>query len=100
MFKSKTVCQSCGSPLRKDSDKGRERNGVITETYCRRCYQLGGFTDSEMTAEKMREIIRVKMTELRFPRFLADKLADNVYSLKRWASPAQEHVNTISQVIG
>jgi hypothetical protein len=98
MFKSKTVCQSCGSPLRKDSDKGRERNGVITETYCRRCYQLGGFTDLQMTVEKMHEIIRLKMTELRFPRFLADKLADNVYKLKRWANPLQEDVKSFSNI--
>jgi hypothetical protein len=83
----KTVCQSCGSPLRKDAEKGRERNGVISESYCRRCYQLGAFTDSQMTVERMHETVRVKMVEMQFPRFLALQLANQVYALKRWATP-------------
>lgn len=87
MWKTKTVCQSCGTPLRKDAEKGRERNGVISESYCRRCYQLGFFTDPQMTVEKMHETVRVKMIDLRFPRFLALELANQIYSLKRWAEP-------------
>jgi hypothetical protein len=80
----KDICQSCASPILKEFDKGRELNGDFSETYCRRCYQSGVFTDPEMTIEKMHEVIRVKMIGLKFPRFLAKLLANQVYTLKRW----------------
>ena len=48
----------------------------------------------------MHEIIRIKMTELHFPRFLTVKLADNVYSLKRWAKPGPEKVKSLPEVMG
>jgi hypothetical protein len=91
---NKSVCQSCGSPLRKDAEKGRERNGIISENYCRRCYQLGFFTDPLMTVEQMHETVRTKMIELRFPRFLALQLANQVYQLKRWAHPIEDQIHT------
>ncbi len=86
----KLVCQSCGVPIRKDSEKGTERMGGHTEDYCRRCYQLGDFTEPDMTAATMREKVRMKMVEMRFPRYLATQLADQVYALKRWETPKAE----------
>jgi predicted amidophosphoribosyltransferase len=81
---TKTVCQSCGAPLSKDSEKGKEIGGGISEHYCRRCYQMGSFTEPQMTADKMHEVVRLKMLELKFPRFLAVLLANNIYNLQRW----------------
>jgi hypothetical protein len=83
---SKTVCQSCAAPIQKEYEKGIEKNGGYSETYCRRCYQLGVFTEPKMTAEMMREKVRVKMVEMQFPRFLAVLLANRVYTLKRWTA--------------
>jgi hypothetical protein len=80
---SKAVCQSCGSPMLKDYDRGLEKNGFLSE-FCRRCYQSGAFIDPLMTAEKMHENVRVKMIGMKFPRFLAKLLANKVYTLKRW----------------
>ncbi len=87
MISSKLVCQSCAVPIRKDSEKGTEKAGGHSETYCRRCYQLGSFTEPKMTAAIMREKVLVKMVEMHFPRFLAVQLADHVYTLKRWETP-------------
>lgn len=81
---SKLICQSCATPIRKDFEKGTERNGGFSETFCRRCYQSGIFTDPKMTMEMMHENVRVKMIEMQFPRFLAVLLANKVYALKRW----------------
>ena len=53
---------------------------------------MGQFTDPQMTVEHMHETIRVKMLDLRFPRFLAIQLANQVYALKRWASPEASEV--------
>jgi Putative zinc ribbon domain len=80
----KSVCQSCGSPILRDLDKGSEKNGDPSENYCRRCYRMGSFTDPQMTAEKMREIVQLKMLEMKFPRFLARMMANHVTTLKRW----------------
>jgi hypothetical protein len=85
---SKSICQSCATPIRKDFEKGTERNGGFTEAYCRRCYQSGAFTDPKITVEAMRENVRVKMIEMQFPRFLAVLLSNKVYSLKRWETEA------------
>ena len=37
-----------------------------------------------MSAEAMVEKVRVKLLELRFPRFLAILLSNRVYGLNRW----------------
>ena len=84
MIARKSVCQSCGSPILRELDKGNERDGAVSQDYCRRCYRMGSFTDPQMTAEKMGEIVRVKMLEMKFPRFLAKLMAHHVTTLKRW----------------
>lgn len=83
-LKTKVVCQSCGTPVEKEIFKGTEVNGALSDLYCRRCYMFGNFTDNAMTAEKMSEIVHQKMIELKFPRYLAQLLAEHVYTLKRW----------------
>ena len=82
----KTVCQSCSSPILQEHDRGKEKDGIPSATYCRRCFQFGAFTDPQMTAEKMHATVKAKMLEMKFPRFLAVLMADRVYSLKRWES--------------
>ena len=37
-----------------------------------------------MTLEEMHHTVQSKMIELRFPRFLAEELANRVQKLKRW----------------
>jgi hypothetical protein len=83
----KSICQSCASPVLKEADKGTEKDGSTSPFYCRRCFMTGDFTDLKMTVEKMHEIVRVKMVAMKFPRFLSKQMANNVYTLKRWAVP-------------
>lgn len=84
---SKTVCQSCGSPILKEMDRGTEKTGGdFTDLYCRRCYRMGSFTEPQMTVDQMKETIRKKMVEMQFPRFLALLMANRVYTLKRWGA--------------
>ena len=83
---TKAVCQSCASPILRDYDKGTEKGGGHSEAYCRRCYQVGSFTDLKMTAQGMHDRVRAKMIEMKFPRYLAKLMAQNVYTLKRWES--------------
>jgi len=81
---TKPVCQSCASPIRSDYEYGTETNGRLTGTYCRRCYRLGSFTDPQMTAAVMHEDLRLRMVEMKFPKFLAKLMANKIYTLARW----------------
>jgi len=86
----KTVCQSCASPILQEYDRGKEKDGIPSASYCRRCFQFGTFTDPQMTAEKMHASVKAKMIGMKFPRSLAVLMADRVYSLKRW-EPLMAH---------
>ena len=85
MKAKKSICQSCASPILRDLDKGTEKDGSISDLYCRRCFAYGAFTEPKMTATEMHEIVRLKMIGLKFPRFLAKLSANGVYDLNRWA---------------
>ena len=39
------ICQSCGMPLKK-SDLGTEKDGSLSQDYCKYCYQNGEFVDN------------------------------------------------------
>ena len=85
---TKVICQSCGSPIRQEAEQGTESGGSLTDLYCGNCYRFGAFTEPGMTVDEMKENIRHRMLDMRFPRFLADLLANRVYTLKRWGSHA------------
>ncbi len=38
------ICQSCGMPL-KTNDYGTEKEGNLSQDYCKYCYKLGEFID-------------------------------------------------------
>lgn len=39
------ICQSCGMPLKSDSELGTERDGTVNRDYCKYCYKDGEFID-------------------------------------------------------
>lgn len=49
-------CQSCGTILIKNSDKGTEIDGCQSEEYCAFCYQQGRFLQ-DFTIEELIEIL-------------------------------------------
>ena len=46
------ICQSCGMPLRKESDFGTDRTGSRNMQYCHFCYQYGSFRDDGISMEE------------------------------------------------
>lgn len=48
-------CQSCGMSFERDSDRGTERDGSRSETYCATCYRQGKFAQ-DLTVEEMAEL--------------------------------------------
>lgn len=78
-------CQSCGMPLKKDTDGGgTEADGTKSMKYCSHCYQLGAFTSPDLTMEGMKTRVKGKMKEMGFPGFIAGFFTSNIPHLERW----------------
>ena len=72
-------------PLSKDpKGGGSEADGRTSTEYCSHCYVDGKFTDPNLTAEKMQELVLGKMKEMRFPGFIAKQFTKDIPKLKRW----------------
>lgn len=52
-MENRKFCQSCGMPLEKEEDFGRNADQSINEDYCGYCYQNGAFVEENMTMEDM-----------------------------------------------
>lgn len=78
-------CQSCGMPLSKDSQGGgTNADGSISQEYCSKCYHNGAFYNPDMTVEEMMALVRGKLHEMHFPRFVASYFTKGIPNLKRW----------------
>jgi hypothetical protein len=79
------MCESCGMPLRKESDRGKNQDGTLSSHYCAMCYADGAFLHPDATAEQMREYSIKGMTEEgNWPKWLAKFLTKNTHKLPRW----------------
>jgi len=56
-------CQSCGRPLGKPEDFGKNANGSKSEDYCRFCSQNGKLTRPDITMEQLIDKV-AKKTEM------------------------------------
>jgi hypothetical protein len=79
-------CQSCGMPLKRDSEKGgTNADGSKSNMYCSKCYQNGNFTKPEIdTSQKMQELVKDKLKSMGFPGFVAKFFVKGIPNLKRW----------------
>lgn len=39
------ICQSCGMPLKSESELGTDKDGTLNFDYCKYCYKSGEFID-------------------------------------------------------
>jgi len=81
---ARQMCQSCGMPLKKDSDKGTQSNGDKSEKYCANCYQAGEFTWPEATAEQMQIYCNGILIQKHWPGFMAKMATNSIPKLERW----------------
>ena len=87
-------CQSCGQPLGEFQDPtgktaanfGTNPDGTPNEQYCVMCFQIGKFTQPDMTVEKMTELsIKFMVENLGFEQSKAELMAGQVLpTLNRW----------------
>ncbi len=79
-------CQSCGMPPKRDpKGGGTEADGSRSSMYCSHCYGDGKFTLPDYTAAQMQELVRGKLVEMGFPRFLCGFFTKGIPRLARWS---------------
>jgi len=77
-------CQSCGMPLKKDSDRGTNAGGTMNGTYCAHCFQNGKFVLPDITVEQMKERVKGKLKQFGIPGFLSGFFTRGIPKLERW----------------
>lgn len=78
-------------PLSKDQKGGgTELDGSKSTEYCSHCYVDGQFTEPDMTADQMVELVRGKLKEMHLPGFLAKSFTKEIPKLKRWRRGAAD----------
>ena len=83
---NKTICQSCGMPMKKDKDFGTNFDRSQSQEYCCFCFRNGKFTDEGITLqEKIDKLIRISVEQLGMPEDTARQMAETkLPQLKRW----------------
>ena len=51
--KYQDICQSCGMPMKIESDYGTNEDKSKNYEYCQYCYQAGKFTQPDISMDKM-----------------------------------------------
>jgi len=83
-------CQSCTMPLDSQENRGTEKDGSKSDTYCKYCYKEGVFTDPGMTLERMKEIAKTEMKKQSLPDNIIQMSINMLPQLKRWkATPVK-----------
>lgn len=84
-MKKNKYCQSCGMPLKKDPNKGgTEADGSKNTKYCGYCYVNGAFTEPNLTAEEMQDLVKRKLKKTIFPGFMVGWLTKGIPKPERW----------------
>jgi hypothetical protein len=84
MNKQNKFCQSCGMPMKQDSQGGgTNADGNKCETYCSYCYQNGEFT-FDGTVKEFQEFCRQQMIKGGHSKFLAWLFTRGMKRLPRW----------------
>lgn len=71
-------------PIENVNDRGTEKDGSISNDYCKFCYQNGLFTEPEMTLEQMKTEVEYQMKKRDMPDTLLQKALTLLPLLKRW----------------
>jgi hypothetical protein len=84
-MKQMKICQSCGMPMQKDEDFGKNTDGIKNEEYCFHCFQDGKFLDQGITLqEKIDKNVKIAL-QMGMSEKKAREMASSILpKLKRW----------------
>lgn len=72
-------------PLKRDAQGGgTNADGSKSTMYCSHCYQQGCFVIPDMNAGQMQALVRQKLADTGFPKFLAGIFTRGIPKLERW----------------
>jgi hypothetical protein len=76
-------------PLSKDPEGGGTgADGSKSTVYCSHCYRSGKFTQPDITALEMQELVRHKLKEMGIPGLLGWFFVRGIPKLIRWSGGA------------
>ncbi len=80
------ICQSCAMPLNVDTNKGTNKDGSLSEEYCKYCFLNGEFTNPKLTLEEqINKLIAMSNGKMGLSLKQAKEMAEKVIpKLKRW----------------
>jgi hypothetical protein len=79
-------CQSCGMPMKKDPEGGgTNADGSRNSRYCSYCFRMGEFIQADMTVGEMKVLVKGKLVEMGFPKFMAGFFTRGIPKLERWS---------------
>ena len=72
-------------PMDQDPGKGgTNADGSKTQEYCSYCYEAGKFKGDFKNAKEMQELVKGKLREMGYNRFMAWIMSLDIPRLKRW----------------
>ncbi|MFS7004082.1 zinc ribbon domain-containing protein [Carnobacterium maltaromaticum] len=83
------LCQSCGIPLKDETDFGTEKDGTLSTKYCEKCYQDGEWTKTDLDFDGMYAYNLKKFQESdmnKIEKFFLNKMYTKKFmkKLERW----------------
>ena len=84
----KNFCQSCTMPIDDTANRGTEKDGSLSNEYCKYCYQHGELVNPEMTMDEMRTLVITQMRKMHLGEDIIQKSVEALPYLKRWRKPA------------
>ena len=85
MVKENKFCQSCGMPMKRDTEGGgTNADGTKNSTYCSYCFQNGEFTHQTNDVKAFQEHCRQMMIQGGHNKFTAWLFTRGMKRLDRW----------------
>ena len=75
-------------PIGNIADRGTEKDGSVSNAYCKYCYQKGAFTAPGITMEEMKVFMQAKMQEMKLPGHIVQQSLEMLPHVKRWEKTA------------
>jgi hypothetical protein len=72
-------------PLDRPELAGTESNGLLSNEYCKYCYERGNFTNDHMTLPEMKIHVRKQMEKRKVDENIISMAIGSLPFLKRWA---------------
>ena len=82
------ICQSCGKPINKPEEYGKNADGSQNNDYCGYCFKDGNFTNPNITMKYMIDITAILTTSVLniSEKETIEKTKITIPKLKRWQS--------------